>query len=204
MGVYENARKATQDKIINAFWEMYKEKPVSRITVKELSDACGIGRGTFYNHFEDVYAVLDHIEAMLSFSLERLCNEFRGKRPELNDFARILFDYASDEKEREYLGTLVLKRRDPFFAEGYLNILKELLFDICIDENKEFASEKDKMIVDGAISSVINLMLNCVCNSILTVEETNELIIGLLQNGYYITLTNRFGIDVFYNPFAAR
>jgi len=141
---------------------------------------------------------------MLSFSLERMCNEFRGKRPALNDFARILYDYALDEKEREYLGTLVLKRRDPFFAEAYLDILKELLFDICIDENKEFASEKDKMIVNGAISSVINLMLNCVCNSTLTVEETNELIIGLLQNGYYITLTNRFGIDVFYNPFAVK
>ena len=202
MGVYENARKATKDKIINAFWDMYKEKPVNRITVKELSDACGIGRGTFYNHFEDVYAVLDHIEARLSLSLEKMCGEFKEKKPALNDFSRILFNYAADKQEREYLGTLVLNRRDPFFAEGYLNILKELLFDICIDGCKEFASEKDRMIVDGAISSIINLMLNCICSSALTIEETDELIIGLLQNGYYITLTNRFGIDVFYNPFS--
>lgn len=181
---------------------MYKEKPVSKITVKELSAACGIGRGTFYNHFEDVYAVLDHIEARLSLSLEKMCGKFKEKKPALNDFSRILFNYASNEQEREYLGTLVLNRRDPFFVEGYLNILKELLFDICIDDSKEFASEKDRMIVDSAISSIINLMLNCICSSALTIEETDELIIGLLQNGYYITLTNRFGIDVFYNPFS--
>lgn len=74
------------------------------------------------------------------------------------------------------MGTLVLNRRDPFFAEGYLNILKELLFDICIDDSKEFASEKDRMIVDSAISSIINLMLNCICSYTECYRRIHELL----------------------------
>ena len=36
---------------------------------------------------------------------------------------------------------------------------------------------------------------------LLTLKETNEILVGFLQNGYYITLTNKFEIDMLTNPF---
>ncbi len=202
MGVYENARKATQNKIIDTFWEMYRTKPLNRITVKDLSSACGIGRGTFYNHFQDVYAVLDEIEKELSTNLELMNQEIREKNFDLIDFNQILYEYYSDEKICDYINILVLNYKDPFFAQNYLLILKELLLDICTEDNIVLNSERDKLLIDGAISSLINLLLNSICNTPLSLDEINELILGLLQNGFYITLTNRFGITAFKNPFS--
>lgn len=40
--------------------EMQK-KPLEKITVKELAQACGIKRQSFYYHFPDIYALLDWI-----------------------------------------------------------------------------------------------------------------------------------------------
>ena len=51
-------RKVIQD----AFLEILKEKPVSRITVKEVCDKAEINRGTFYRHYQDCYDLLDKIE----------------------------------------------------------------------------------------------------------------------------------------------
>ena len=51
-------RKVIQD----AFLDVLKEKPISRITVKEVCDKAEINRGTFYKHYQDCYDLLDKIE----------------------------------------------------------------------------------------------------------------------------------------------
>lgn len=49
----------TEAAIESTFLSLLQEKPLDRITVLELSRACGINRKTFYNHFEGVGALLD-------------------------------------------------------------------------------------------------------------------------------------------------
>ncbi|MCH3921890.1 TetR/AcrR family transcriptional regulator [Limosilactobacillus sp.] len=202
MGIYTNARKETDSKILSSFWELYQEKPINRITVKELADLCGIGRGTFYNHFHDVYAVLEKIEAELNLALEHKCHQISEKEPELADFNRILYECYSEEITKDYIRLLVLERRDPFFAENYLKSLRDFLLRVCIDKNAVSQSEDEKQLLNCAFNSIIEILLSSICNTSLQLNEINELIVGLLQNGYYITLTNRFGIDGLKNPFS--
>lgn len=40
---------------------MLNEKPISKITVKELASKCDINRNTFYYHYSDVYELLSEI-----------------------------------------------------------------------------------------------------------------------------------------------
>jgi len=47
----------TRNNLIEAFWELYKEKPLMKITVKEITDKAGYNRGTFYTYFSDVYEI---------------------------------------------------------------------------------------------------------------------------------------------------
>lgn len=35
------------------------EKPLTSITIRELTQACGVSRGTFYNHFLDIYDLIN-------------------------------------------------------------------------------------------------------------------------------------------------
>lgn len=51
-------RKVIQD----AFLDILKEKPVTKITVKEICDQAEINRGTFYKHYRDCYDLLNKIE----------------------------------------------------------------------------------------------------------------------------------------------
>lgn len=51
----------TRNAIIDAFLQLLDERPLSKITVKDIVDACGINRNTFYYHFEDIPALIEAI-----------------------------------------------------------------------------------------------------------------------------------------------
>lgn len=49
----------TRNELAAALKELLKEKPITQVRVRELTDCCGLYRQTFYYHFEDVYDLLD-------------------------------------------------------------------------------------------------------------------------------------------------
>ena len=54
--------------IAEALTKLLEHKRVDKITVKELVDACGISRQTFYYHFQDI---MDVIEWLADRALQR-------------------------------------------------------------------------------------------------------------------------------------
>lgn len=61
--------------VASAFLEMAARKDVDKITVKDLVEACGISRQTFYYHFRDIVDVLEWtarqgVEHLLAQSLK--------------------------------------------------------------------------------------------------------------------------------------
>ncbi|WP_295586616.1 TetR family transcriptional regulator [uncultured Oscillibacter sp.] len=48
-----------KSKIAETLSQMLRSKPLDKITVKELVDACGISRQTFYYHFQDIMDVVE-------------------------------------------------------------------------------------------------------------------------------------------------
>jgi AcrR family transcriptional regulator len=62
----------TKQNLIDAFWQLYTTKRLDKITVREITLKAGYNRGTFYEYFSDVYAVLEQIEISLLLELEEL------------------------------------------------------------------------------------------------------------------------------------
>lgn len=60
----------TKEKLTNAFWTLYEQKPYEQITVREISELAGYNRSTFYTYFKDVYDVLEQTEADIYRLLE--------------------------------------------------------------------------------------------------------------------------------------
>jgi len=52
-----STKQRTMESIKKNFLLMYKNKPLKEIKVSDLIRACNISRGTFYFHFEDIYAL---------------------------------------------------------------------------------------------------------------------------------------------------
>ena len=89
----------TIQRIKDAFWTLYEERPIEKISVKQITDLAGYNRATFYLYFSSVRDVRDQIEddlitqrdAMLATSLHD------GKldiTPELMQMPMTLFRYG--------------------------------------------------------------------------------------------------------------
>ena len=44
----------TKEIIIRTLFELLNEKPLAKITVKDIVERCGVNRNTFYYHYEDI------------------------------------------------------------------------------------------------------------------------------------------------------
>lgn len=49
----------TKNLIVTAFFNLAKVKPLDKITIKDVVEACGITRQTFYYHFQDILDVIE-------------------------------------------------------------------------------------------------------------------------------------------------
>ena len=75
-----DARKRyTQMVLKQSFLKLLKEKPVNRITVKEVCALAQLNRATFYAHYSDCFALMESIENELIDAFEeslRYVNSF--------------------------------------------------------------------------------------------------------------------------------
>jgi len=125
MGTYKEISAQTRQNLMNAFWQIYREKRIEKITVREIAAKAGYNRGTFYEYFVDVYDVLEQIEQSLL--------------PGIADIPPILpiptvedspIDFFIDfyESGNEYYTVLLGDNGDPSFAAKIKNNIKgELL-----------------------------------------------------------------------------
>lgn len=51
-------RKTAKEILADSFRELAKEKPIDRITVREIAVNCGYSSATFYRHFKDKYDLI--------------------------------------------------------------------------------------------------------------------------------------------------
>lgn len=59
----------TKIAIMNTFLKCLNKRPFNKITVKEIVQACGVNRNTFYYHFSDIY---DLLEKTVNYQLSNL------------------------------------------------------------------------------------------------------------------------------------
>ena len=54
--------ESTKRSIKEAFFKLRKEKPLEKITVKELAELAFINKATFYSHYQDIYDLSEQLE----------------------------------------------------------------------------------------------------------------------------------------------
>ena len=50
----------TKEIIIKTLFELLNERPLAKITVKDIVERCGVNRNTFYYHFKDISDVVEY------------------------------------------------------------------------------------------------------------------------------------------------
>ena len=55
-------QQRTRRNIVNAFITLRNEKPLEKITIRELADKATIHKATFYLHYHDIYELSESLE----------------------------------------------------------------------------------------------------------------------------------------------
>ena len=118
--------KKTEGSIRQAFLDLRRQKPLEKITVKELCQRAEIHKSTFYSHYEDLYALSDALETQVVeqviFGLHH--PEYVFERPA--QFIRELFQGYWTQDER--IQILFSGSRSGRMVEKVEESVKQLVF----------------------------------------------------------------------------
>ena len=184
---YETVKVDTKVKIINAFWELYKTNKIEKITVKKITDACGIYRTTFYLHFADVYAVLEYIEDLLLKEIRDITMENENPtRAERERFMTKLSVCFTDNFD--YLRVLLDGKHDPEFAKTYKY---EMIKRICTVHHIDMIAfdAETREIAEKSFGAVIDLLLELGDSPHISLERLMYVIDGYMKHGIIRTLS---------------
>lgn len=122
----------TKADLVDAFWKLYKEKPINKITVKEVTDTAGYYRSTMYYYFEDVYAILDYIEKSVMQDWEDSLTIAlqNGQAIFLQNNIHTIINQITPFYARngEYIAVLLSSNGDPLFQQKIKDTLRYRLF----------------------------------------------------------------------------
>ena len=88
-------KKDVETLLAASFKELVLEKPIEKITIREITDRAGVIRVTFYNHFQDKYELIEWI-----------------MRKELMDPIKILFDNQLIDESLMFLFTTIRRNKE--------------------------------------------------------------------------------------------
>lgn len=172
----------TKERIMHAFWDLYRINGIKGITVTKLCTLVSINRSTFYAYFYDIYDVLEQIEDQVILPLE---------------FKTIILDNVINEKERasffsnilnffdkniEYLSVLLGEHGDSKFRYKLLN---KLMPTIISDSNLTDA-KKNRLtfLIEYQNAAVLSVILSWYNNpKNLSKEELITLLLDITANG---------------------
>ena len=177
--------EATKRDFIRAFCEYYRERPIEKITVKEISEKAGYSRVTFYNYFNDPYDLLNQIEQefISNFTKEIRCNIEQDK---LLDNFLYTFDKLINDNEM-YSQILLNNSYNVQFSKRLQeNIIPLALRNFNISPDNKKAIYAFEFYIPGVISMITSWMKN---GKDMPLEELGGIIKGILKEGVLAQLS---------------
>jgi hypothetical protein len=149
--------EVTRSNLMEAFWELYKEKPLAKITVREITDRAGYNRGTFYAYFSDVY----EIQKVFKNSLIPERDMIIGHLKYLDEGNTGVFE--SFDKTNEYIrrnwekiAVMIGPEGDPGFIYEFKMEIREMIMSY-VEEIGIREPEKFEYIIEYQISAYIGI-----------------------------------------------
>ena len=112
----------TRQTFIDVFCELYSQKPIEKISIKDITSKAGYNRSTFYQYFSDIYELLDFVEDdLLSYIKEELMNNEPSTDP-IQDALHCL-------EKSDHISTLKALLGDYGSVHFLARLKKEIPFD---------------------------------------------------------------------------
>ncbi|MGI6175354.1 MAG: TetR/AcrR family transcriptional regulator [Christensenellales bacterium] len=168
-------RMVLQDSLI----ELMKEKPITKITIKELCENADINRSTFYAHYTDQYDLLRRIEDdTLSWAKEAVANLL--DKSDKNETIRILEEiFQNLVVNSRHLQVLMSEQGDIGFQKQLFTLIYEQCgINISTTENGNISMKESYFVfvVNGSVGLIQHWLKNGLNKS---VKEMADIIYNL-------------------------
>jgi len=128
-----SASIVTENALASSLKSLMKKYPINKISVKMVTDKCGVTRHTFYNHFHDVYDLLEWIfENEVIDELDEYCSLSNWKKGIF-----IVLKYTLDNKIicSNTCKSLGREHLEMFLTKTFNKVLSGVISDITKDMN---------------------------------------------------------------------
>ena len=172
----------TKKMIRAAFAELIGEKRnMENITVGELAERADIAKSTFYNHYDDVYAVAEEFENELIGELSATLDEIEVQNAtEYEDYIRKVIGFL---KENEDIYRKAVTSSDVrFFIEKLKSIISKKVFEesatLPFSQNKAERYAQIRFLTNACVDTMVDYFKGTLD---MTLDEVGELIISFLN-----------------------
>lgn len=152
----------TRKRLKDAFWSLYTELPIEKISIREITRIAGYNRGTFYEYFDDVYDLLDQIEEEIIGDLATLAQE--PAAIDAGALSHRMADIVSTvQGHADYATTLLGENGDPAFAHRVKELLAPLVEQTLLAANPATGREREllrKFYLSGMLSVIVSWISN--------------------------------------------
>ena len=136
---HEVTNLLTKKALAHSFITCLEQKPLSKITVSEIVNHCGVNRKTFYYHFEDIYS-------LMRWTLEQEFINVIQKLDIMTDYEQAI-DFAIDYLEQNH--HVILCIYDQFGRDTMRQILAKEFRPIISSLLLKLANSEEVSLEDG-------------------------------------------------------
>ena len=141
MSQNEDRRIRRTKKAMNAaLAELLMEKPLNKISVREIAERADINRGTFYLHYRDVYDMVEKIQNEIFAKYHDIVNNYEQQKNSKAIFPMLVRLFQLLEENSDLARVLVGKNGDVAFLDKLKNEIKE----VCLADAKEILHMTDE------------------------------------------------------------
>ena len=147
-----------EDAIFDAFFALLKEKEFDRITVADVSKKAGVVRSTFYNHYENVPALVEAAEDRTIRDIFTMMESFHPKddRSMCNSYFLAICNYTL---KNPFVANLLKSPRGDAFFEKAITMLHEYVTKLTsASTGSKATGETFSYLIAGMIGSTIGIL----------------------------------------------
>ncbi len=155
-GEPDNVHMTTKQKIYMTAMELAEKRDIERVTVKDIIEACGVSRQTFYYYYRDLDDLFETVAEEIN---ERMLEKIRSGMP-LEDWLKVFLELLL-EKKKLYLRVLY-SRMGVKALSGMQNAICRWLIEYTKQNNREIAEHRSAqeilLLMDFYAGGIFNLM----------------------------------------------
>lgn len=171
--------RTTKKKLSSTLLALLREKPLNKITVREVAELADVNRGTFYFHYQDVYALVKDMEEQFFHDLQSALELPEAQK---SDFLPLCL--ACMSQHAEFCEVMLGPNGDIAFSEQIKHLVNEKCTQLWLYSIPNIRAERIETLNAFLIGGVISVFQHWLATGQkLSIDELSTFLGHMVRDG---------------------